>query len=549
MMDVRAFHSNFYKHQSKPEQDNFIIKYTQMSIPTRRRNNKGGSGRKWSCKYFIKKQNLKEVPVCLQTFVQVLCIGRDRLKGVLNRHFSSGSMARENRGGNRKAQRFEGRKQSVINFIKKLKGVESHYCRSKTAHRIYLPSELSIRKLWKMYHSETAPEYQVKESYFRMIFNTKFNLGFGSPRTDVCSKCLELGEKVKEEKNASNKMKLLTELRIHKLRAQAFFKKLREKRDDLLIISFDCQKNLTLPKIPDQSVYYSRQLYMYNFTTVTGDSHSSLTAENVRIFAWTEEQQAKGANQIASAMFFTLNNSNLDGITKIRLVADGCGGQNKNSIMLAMCLKWLSSSNSTVSEMELVFPVVGHSYIPPDRVFARIEKIIRKTEEIVEPDEYLAIFKEHGTVIKLGQDVCIMDWKSAAQEILKPPGQWHFKFNMCKRYILKRGKNNTVTISGEQSYNSNLGQYKSVCKKGKCLNTLNPILLESGISPKFFKLKDVDALLRKHFGEEWKSLPKLNYYKTVLETYYENVENQNNVDDEEPESLCEDQEDIPDLLV
>ncbi|CAH1956982.1 unnamed protein product [Acanthoscelides obtectus] len=145
-------------------------------------------------------------------------------------------------------------------------------------------------------------------------------------------------------------------------------------------MSFDCQKNLTLPKIPDQSVYYSRQLYLYNFTTVTGDSHSNLTPENVRIFAWTEDQHAKGANEIASAVFYTLNNSNINGIRKIRLMADGCGGQNKNTIMLGMCLKWLSTS---VEELELIFPVVGHSFIPPDRVFAGIDKKIRRQNQII----------------------------------------------------------------------------------------------------------------------------------------------------------------------
>jgi hypothetical protein len=84
----------------------------------------------------LKNEHFKEVPVCLQTFVKVLFIGRDRVKGVLNRHFSSGSVASENRGGNRKEKRFENKKQSVINFIKKLKGVESHYCRRKTMENV-----------------------------------------------------------------------------------------------------------------------------------------------------------------------------------------------------------------------------------------------------------------------------------------------------------------------------------------------------------------------------------------------------------------------------
>lgn len=56
------------------------------------------------------------------------------------------------------------------------------------------------------------------------------------------------------------KKKLIFELRIHKLRAKAFFDLLREERANLKTISFDCQKNQAMPKIPDESVYYSRQL-------------------------------------------------------------------------------------------------------------------------------------------------------------------------------------------------------------------------------------------------------------------------------------------------
>lgn len=47
----------------------------------------------------------------------------------------------------------------------------------------------------------------------------------------------------------------MIEKRIHKLRAQAFFKLLREKEGQMITFSFDCQKNLVLPKVPDQSCY------------------------------------------------------------------------------------------------------------------------------------------------------------------------------------------------------------------------------------------------------------------------------------------------------
>lgn len=58
--------------------------------------------------------------------------------------------------------------------------------------------------------------------------------------------------------------------RVHKLRGKAFYNKLREEKDDMVTLSFDCQKNLVNPKVQDQVAYYSRQLYTYNFTIIQG---------------------------------------------------------------------------------------------------------------------------------------------------------------------------------------------------------------------------------------------------------------------------------------
>lgn len=79
---------------------------------------------------------------------------------------------------------------AVIEFIKKLNCSEPHYCRG-SSERCYLPAELSINKLWKIFNHQAKSSVKVKRSYFINIFNRKFNLGFGSPQTDVCSVCLQ----------------------------------------------------------------------------------------------------------------------------------------------------------------------------------------------------------------------------------------------------------------------------------------------------------------------------------------------------------------------
>lgn len=182
----------------------------------------------------------------------------------------------------------------------------------------------------------------------------------------------------------------MTALRVHKLRAKAFFKLLQVQKDDMITFSFDCQKNSPLPRIPDQSAYYSRQFYLYNFTIVQGSSKDKLNKNTTFAYTWTENEFGKTANQIASAVYDRLNKTELSAITSIRLFADGCGGQNKNSIMLSMLSKWLLE-NVSVKRIEIIFPVTGHSFMPPDRVFGNIEKVLKKREVIIQPKEYCDI--------------------------------------------------------------------------------------------------------------------------------------------------------------
>lgn len=81
-------------------------------------------------------------------------------------------------------------------------------------------------------------DFPVKESYFISIFNTEHNLDFGISWTDICSTCLQLNEKIKCCNDQDTEASLLTEKKVHKMRAEAFFKILREP-DEGVIFLFD----------------------------------------------------------------------------------------------------------------------------------------------------------------------------------------------------------------------------------------------------------------------------------------------------------------------
>lgn len=546
MQDVRRFHQAFYSDSNKVSQDSLLLKYCTGEVPKRERIKVEGSSRKgiaikYHVKTFRQMKGATIIQVCQQSFLSILGVSKSRVQRVVKKHLETGQAPKENRGGDTRSKSFSSKRDAVKTFIAKYKPVESHYSRNKS-QRHYLPSHLTVRKMWRAYNEVTPLALNVKYQYFRTIFVTDFNISFKMPATDACSTCIQLKEMMKHTDNSKVKEQLRVEYHVHNLKANAFYQSLKTEKPHTCVFSFDCQKNMTLPKIPDQAAYYSRQLYSYNFTICQGNSGSPQTKDTVFIYNWLENQFTKDSNVIASAVYNRLCSTDFTDYDTIELYADGCSGQNKNSTMVGMLGHWLSKNAPTnIQNINLIFPVVGHSFLPPDRVFGRIEKVVRKQDTIIHADEYAKIFSNFGTVCVLGtREIKVFDWKLATSENTKPPGSWHFKFLPCKRICLKRNTSGTIVIKGEVNYRTDLGQYRGICKKGKCFSGINPGVIEVGQRVKLnpHKLRDVDNLLKKHFGDGWRDSKRLQYYKDIIDKCAA-VDENINVEDEEGEYVEE----------
>ncbi|CAH1105840.1 unnamed protein product [Psylliodes chrysocephalus] len=194
MRDIKSFHDAFHAVKNKIRKDAFILKFYTVQLPKRHcPRNSRHTAKATAVKCFIRNNALKqEVPVCQNT----------------------GETPLEKRGGDRKTAKFKGKQDGVQKFNNTFKSIESHYIRS-SSRRHYLTFDLSIEKMCKMYNDQYSLEQRVKASYIRMIFNTKYNISFTRPRTDVCSLCIELTEKInkrgtdEEEKKMSRKRKFI----------------------------------------------------------------------------------------------------------------------------------------------------------------------------------------------------------------------------------------------------------------------------------------------------------------------------------------------------
>lgn len=297
-----------------------------------------------------------------------------------------------------------------------------------------------------------------------------------------------------------------------------------------------------MPQIPGQQLYYSRQLYQYHFCMVQNQEDKSVPKHGVHCYTCSEDESAKGSNEVASALHSSLRSLSYKRVQEVHLAADSCAGQNKNSTTLGMLLWWLKNEvPAQVLKTTLVFSVTGHSFLPPDRVFSRIEKDTRKHEEILNPDAYKNIFAEHGTVLKLGKHWNVYDWNAYAMQVLKPTLSLPFKISMVKVFYMQLNANRrSPEVRAEPHYRFSVSNFVRVLQKGKDLSgapercglqlaNLNPL-----------KVKDVMGLLVKHFAEWWQQHEELKYFSNVFSRFQDQ---ERGVDKQEECACC--QEDTP----
>lgn len=379
--------------------------------------------------------------------------------------------------------------------------------------------------MWRMFNNAMIPAHKVSYSFFWTVFNHDFNLGFGNPRVDTCTTCENLQNRLKiSNLNTKEKERYMSEKRIHRLRYESFYQLLRESRHSSFTLVFDLQAVHYLPKLTIQETYYSRQLALYNLGMCCLNSNKNYS------YTWLECESARGANEICSALINLLerlqDTDEFKSAKKLRLFCDGCGGQNKNNIVLGALQHWLSSKKF-FDDIELVFPVRGHSYLPCDRLFGRISKELRRMDTIYFPQEYHAVFSRHvDQVFVLGEHWCVRDFRSMTRATFKPLKS----IQQCKRLLISL-KEVEVWVTPELFYRSNTGYRQSLLQKGKSWDS---ILAADIVPPRrqidHRKIKDIHGLLDAALGTDWSSNPVYSLYKDL-----QNGE----VEDDKPEAVCQ----------
>ncbi|CAH1106063.1 unnamed protein product [Psylliodes chrysocephalus] len=132
------------------------------------------------------------------------------------------------------------------------------------------------------------------------------------------------------------------------------------------------------------------------------------------------------------------------------------------------------------TEQVMPMSTLCHSYIPPDGLFGQIEKVIKKTPEIENPEQYIKIMEKWGSVYRLGVDVPLHDWKSKIQ--------------------------------------IDIGTNQSLLRRGRKLQ-IEPSTVDIGYPLKPDKKKSISNLIEKHYGSDWRNDNALTFFKNIFNAY------------------------------
>jgi len=322
--------------------------------------------------------------VCKELFLKTLQVSKGRVERALLAQRVNGGVAQVDRRGKhvKKAVDEDSRK-FVIEHISSFPKYVSHYTRSHQEHRNYLAPHLSLRIMYKLYRESclNSNKQPVKESYYRHIFVTKFNLHFHQPLKDTCQKCDRFDIILKSD---PNDVSTLQQQELHLSKADGVRQKLNNSKNvaskEHLIITFDLQKTLICPVITCGVAYYKRQLSVYNLGV------HNLEDNSASIFMWDESKAGRGASEIGSCLLQYVKSQMIHGLKSVTAFSDSCGGQNRN-FKIATLMSFLVQ-DCCLQSVTLHFMQSGHSFLPNDADFGVIERAKKGAVEVYLPQHW-----------------------------------------------------------------------------------------------------------------------------------------------------------------
>lgn len=260
--------------------------------------------------------HMVERNVCYKAFLSIFGISKKQLE-TLQKKLKAGApqVYRRGKHTNRPKKHSELILRSIEDHIKSFKGRQSHYSLHES-QKVYLPDSLSVKKMHAMFMDKN-PSIPVSYETYRKIFCNKFNISLGilAQIRAVHATLMQLRIKLechiieslnkdcaKPKEIEAQLYRLCIQNKVHLKRAEQFHTRKRRARltskkyVDREAIAMDFQKNLCIPNLSTNNVYYCRQLSLFSFNIHVLSSGHSL------FYTYPETVAHKAADEVCSML-------------------------------------------------------------------------------------------------------------------------------------------------------------------------------------------------------------------------------------------------------
>ena len=349
-------------------------------------------------------------PVCSTMFLNTLSVKQNRVNIVLKSVSITGAPIQDKRGVYEGRKSVADREAKVIEHIQQYKVIESHYVRKKAMCE-YLPPELTVADMHRAYvvwrDSRNYPA-ETYEFYLR-VFQERFNIKFLAPKKDKCDTCERYNnfqsEQLSNEMKADHEKHIKDKELVRKLKH--VMKELASQDVEMCVAAFDLEQVLLSPYGKASSFYYSRRLINLNLTV------TELNTLRTSCYLWNESDGQKGSCEVATCLTRYVDGVIAEGMKRLTLFSDRCGGQNNNRMIFVMLSHLIHTRE--IESISLIYFVPGHSQNENDCAHSTIERCYRN-QTVYTPGQWETVitsaFKKNEVKLEVLHYSDIIDYKN-----------------------------------------------------------------------------------------------------------------------------------------
>ena len=286
----------------------------------------------------------------------------------------------------------------------------SHYRRAHAPHRLYLPSDITVKMMYD--------DFKVKHPNFHCCYQTyrkvvvSMNISFTKLGEEQCETCLSFEmnkhshdhkwdvsterqqnntgntattntgdiEVVENEQNVSiPNCEQCTAWKEHINRAREARANYRQEvqSNESSIRSVDLQKVIMLPRIQGcKTVLFTRRLILFHetFATVGSEAKPKIKKKHISVI-WHEGCAGRKAEEIASTIKVAIERER--DIKHLTYWMDNCSSQNKNWCLFTTLVTVVNDPALAVEDITLKYFEPGHTFMSADSVHHGVEKAMQ----------------------------------------------------------------------------------------------------------------------------------------------------------------------------